>query len=142
MQFHCVLFSRTTTLQSTMGSIRSTTDVTKVAGVIEKLELVNFMCHSHLALEFNQNINFIVGKNGSGKSALMTALMVVLGTKATDTSRGKSLSNFIRLGCNQAHVKISLRNRGTNAYHQDRYGGHIVITRYINHSGSRYTVNT
>lgn len=64
-----------------------------VAGVIAKLELTNFMCHGNLVLDFNPSVNFIVGKNGSGKSAIMTALMVVLGTKAADTSRGKSLAS-------------------------------------------------
>jgi chromosome segregation ATPase len=64
--------------------------------VILKLELTNFMCHASLALDFNPAVNFIVGKNGSGKSAIMTALMVVLGSKATDTSRGKSLTSKSR----------------------------------------------
>lgn len=50
------------------------------------------MCHSNLELKFNQMINFITGRNGSGKSAIMAALVVVLGGTATLTGRGSGLS--------------------------------------------------
>ena len=34
-------------------------------GVIEKLVLINFMCHRRLDLSFSPNVNFILGRNGS-----------------------------------------------------------------------------
>lgn len=34
-------------------------------GIIEKIELENFMCHKRLEISFGTNINFIVGVNGS-----------------------------------------------------------------------------
>ncbi len=42
-------------------------------------------------MEFNQHINFIIGKNGSGKSAILTGIVVALGQKASSTSRGSSI---------------------------------------------------
>lgn len=51
----------------------------------------NFMCHDALEVDLNPNVNFIVGRNGSGKSAILTALIVGLGGKTKLTNRGSSL---------------------------------------------------
>lgn len=49
------------------------------------------MCHDALEVVLNPNVNFIVGRNGSGKSAILTALTVGLGARANVTSRGASV---------------------------------------------------
>jgi hypothetical protein len=49
---------------------------------------------------------------------------------------------FIRLGCNQARVRVVLRNIGNNAFQQDRYGKHITITRWISKNSAKYTIET
>lgn len=59
-------------------------------GRIEKMHLRNFMCHANLEMEFNQKINLLVGNNGSGKSAIITALAIGLGADARSTNRGKN----------------------------------------------------
>lgn len=61
------------------------------AGSVLRMILKNFMCHSHLEVTFNSNINYVIGRNGSGKSAILTALVVGLGGKATLTNRGNSV---------------------------------------------------
>jgi chromosome segregation ATPase len=43
-------------------------------------------------------MNFIIGHNGSGKSAVLTALTLCLGGKATATNRGSSMKSFIKEG--------------------------------------------
>lgn len=45
-------------------------------GTIKKVEIINFMCHEHLTVDFSPDITFITGPNGSGKSAILTALQV------------------------------------------------------------------
>ena len=35
------------------------------AGVIERIELVDFMCHRKLDVRLSPNVNFILGRNGS-----------------------------------------------------------------------------
>lgn len=67
-------------------------------GIIERVECYNFMCHEHFSVELGPLINFIVGKNGSGKSAVLTALTLCLGGKASATNRGQSLKSFIKEG--------------------------------------------
>ncbi|CAO2839082.1 unnamed protein product [Amaranthus hypochondriacus] len=69
------------------------------AGTIRRIKLENFMCHSHLAIEFGDYINFITGQNGSGKSAILTALCVAFGSRAKATNRAATLKDFIKTGC-------------------------------------------
>ena len=67
-------------------------------GIIESVTCTNFMCHGFLEIPLGPLINFIIGHNGSGKSAILTALTVCLGGKAAATNRGGSLKSFIKEG--------------------------------------------
>ena len=67
-------------------------------GIIESVTCTNFMCHSFLEISLGPLINFIIGHNGSGKSAILTALTICLGGKAAATNRGGSLKSFIKEG--------------------------------------------
>ena len=67
-------------------------------GIIESITCQNFMCHRHLDIRLGPLINFVVGRNGSGKSAILTALAICLGGKASSTNRGQSLKSFIMTG--------------------------------------------
>jgi len=57
------------------------------------------MCHDALEITLNENVNFIVGQNGSGKSAILTALTVGLGARANVTSRGTSVRGYYTIIC-------------------------------------------
>jgi chromosome segregation ATPase len=59
---------------------------------------VNFMCHKYLKIDLGPKINFVIGHNGSGKSAILTAITIALGANASATNRGKNLSSFIKEG--------------------------------------------
>lgn len=74
------------------------TNIPSDHGIIERVDCFNFMCHRHFSVELSPLINFIVGKNGSGKSAILTALTLCLGGKASVTNRGQSLKSFIKEG--------------------------------------------
>ena len=86
------------------------------AGAIEYIKMTNFMCHAKFDYYPNQRINFITGVNGSGKSAVMSALIFGLGGSAKMTNRGNANRNLIRTGQATASVEISLLNQGENAY--------------------------
>ncbi|EIN12535.1 P-loop containing nucleoside triphosphate hydrolase protein [Punctularia strigosozonata HHB-11173 SS5] len=106
------------------------------SGIIESIEMHQFMCHKFLTFTFGPQINFIIGHNGSGKSAVLTAITVALGGKATTTGRGSGLKSFIREGQNAAEVTIVLKNRGDEAYRPDVYGKSIAITRKFDKNGT------
>ncbi|XP_073705060.1 structural maintenance of chromosomes protein 6-like [Garra rufa] len=123
----------------TGGNVMSTSQsVIGEVGIIESISLKNFMCHSLLGpFEFGPNINFIVGNNGSGKSAVLTALIVALGGKALTTNRGSSLKGFVKEGESSADVSITLKNRGHDAYKPEVFGKSIIIDLRISSEGIR-----
>lgn len=106
------------------------------AGVIESLVLRNFMCHEYFEIEFGPQLNFIIGRNGSGKSAILTGISVGLGAKAADTNRGTSMKKLIKDGKNTARVLITLKNEGVGAYKKNTYGPRITIERVLQRQGT------
>uniref|UniRef100_A0A672K115 Structural maintenance of chromosomes protein 6 n=1 Tax=Sinocyclocheilus grahami TaxID=75366 RepID=A0A672K115_SINGR len=116
----------------------SSGDVMSEVGIIESISLRNFMCHSMLGpFEFGPNVNFVVGNNGSGKSAVLTALIVALGGKAHTTNRGSSLKGFVKERESSADVSITLRNRGRDAYKPEVFGQSIIVDLRISSEGMR-----
>lgn len=69
------------------------------SGQIRSIELKNFMCHAHLKVDFGPNLNFIGGVNGSGKSAVLVAITIALGSKAGFTNRSGNLGGLVKTGC-------------------------------------------
>ncbi|XP_067943065.1 structural maintenance of chromosomes protein 6-like [Watersipora subatra] len=103
----------------------------QAAGIIRKIELRNFMNHASLSFDFQPRVNFVTGRNGTGKSALLTGLMVGLGGKASATSRGNQLAGFVQYGKNVSDTKVTLGNTGPDAYHPEVYGESIVVERKL-----------
>ncbi|PKA46461.1 Structural maintenance of chromosomes protein 2-1 [Apostasia shenzhenica] len=106
------------------------------AGIIWRIRLENFMCHSSLQIELGDWANFITGQNGSGKSAILTALCVAFGCRAKDTQRASSLKDFIKTGCSYAAIFVEVKNEGEDAFKPEKYGPMITIERRITESSS------
>lgn len=105
------------------------------SGFLKSLSLINFMCHDSLELEFGPQINFIIGRNGSGKSAILTAILVGLGAKASETNRGNNIKDFIKDGKSFAKITIVFSNNGKNSFEKKRYGDSIIVERKIQRQG-------
>uniref|UniRef100_A0A3Q2Q5H1 Si:dkey-119f1.1 n=1 Tax=Fundulus heteroclitus TaxID=8078 RepID=A0A3Q2Q5H1_FUNHE len=121
-----------------ISQFQGPSDVVSDAGVVQSITLKNFMCHSLLGpFAFGSNVNFVVGNNGSGKSAILTALIVALGGNAMATNRGSSLKGFVKEGESSADVSITLHNKGKDAYKLDVYGPSITIDLRITREGLR-----
>ncbi|XP_048523241.1 structural maintenance of chromosomes protein 6 isoform X2 [Dendroctonus ponderosae] len=107
------------------------------AGTINHMTLKNFMCHSNFEIDFTKhNVSMVIGKNGSGKSAILTALIVGLGGKASLTNRGSSVKSFVKAGQSSGSVEIELCNEGPMAYKPRIYGKTITVVRNISASGA------
>ncbi|KAL5810852.1 hypothetical protein ACOSQ4_027420 [Xanthoceras sorbifolium] len=104
------------------------------AGTINRIRLENFMCHSSLQIELGEWVNFITGQNGSGKSAILTALCIAFGCRAKGTQRAATLKDFIKTGCSYAVVQLELKNQGEDAFKPEIYGDSITIERRITES--------
>lgn len=104
--------------------------------VLERIVIVNFMCHEHLVVELGPLLNFIVGENGSGKSAILTAITLCLGGKASSTNRGASLKSFIKEGQSQGSLSVSIKNQGPDAYKPDLFGDSIIVERTFRINGT------
>lgn len=105
-------------------------------GSIKSITVTNFMCHSNFHLTLNPRINFISGLNGSGKSAIQTALVVGFGARASITNRANSLKSLIKYGCSSATVSITVANGGekyfdSGPFKPNVYGKQITIIRVI-----------
>ncbi|KPM11958.1 structural maintenance of chromosomes protein 6-like protein [Sarcoptes scabiei] len=127
----------------------SVDDVDGNLGYIESITLQNFMCHTNFHLEFGSRINFIIGQNGSGKSAILNGIVLGLGGRASATNRGSGLSSFVKNGETKAKIIIKLSNYAhgqTNqesSYMFERYGKSITIERTIYISGySSYRIRS
>ena len=46
------------------------------AGIVKKIRLENFMCHSNFEMEFGDAVNFILGQNGSQSLSLISLLSI------------------------------------------------------------------
>ncbi|GAA5986925.1 hypothetical protein JCM10908_000953 [Rhodotorula pacifica] len=105
------------------------------AGVIRQVDLQNFMCHANTTVNFGPQVNFLVGVNGSGKSAVLTGITMALGGNAKATNRGQKGGDLVMEGKPSARVSVTLANVGEDAFQHHVYGDQITIERTINKAG-------
>eukprot|EP00126_Sphaerothecum_destruens_P000063 Sdes_comp10082_c0_seq1m1678 len=111
-------------------------------GILTRLFLQNFMCHTQLEVKFGPVVNFVIGRNGSGKSAILTAITIGLGGKASVTNRGGSVKDLIQKGCSSAFISISIKNEGPEGYLTEIYGKCITVERKISKDASTYRLKS
>eukprot|EP00571_Detonula_confervacea_P004793 CAMPEP_0172314882 /NCGR_PEP_ID=MMETSP1058-20130122/23427_1 /TAXON_ID=83371 /ORGANISM="Detonula confervacea, Strain CCMP 353" /LENGTH=501 /DNA_ID=CAMNT_0013028833 /DNA_START=11 /DNA_END=1513 /DNA_ORIENTATION=- len=104
------------------------------AGIIYEVHVENFMCHRKLSVKLCRNVNIIHGQNGSGKSAILTAIKLCLGSKHS-RRRSRNLKDLIRKDCSGAKLRVTILNKGANGYKPDVYGDYITVERTISMRG-------
>lgn len=133
------------------GHASSSTDQReRKLGSIASVRMINFMCHENLLVEFCPGVNFVVGENGSGKSAVFTALLCAFGGAARQSGRARNAGELIRRGCATATIEVVLRNDGEERFQDGstedwgfgpgEYGETLSIERKIHEKGGGYVV--
>lgn len=123
-------------VQKDFGAKRNHQNVPAECGIIEEIRCINFMCHVNLVITLGPLINFIIGHNGSGKSAVLTALQICLGGKATATNRAQNLKSLIKEGESHSSVQVRIKNQGALAFKPHEYGRSISVERHFSTNGS------
>ncbi|KAJ5999203.1 hypothetical protein N7451_007013 [Penicillium sp. IBT 35674x] len=126
---------QTQIIQEKYAQIQNEVNIASDHGILERVDCYNFMCHEHFSVELGPLINFICGKNGSGKSAVLTALTLCLGGKASATNRGQSLKNFVKEGKENSNIIVRIKNQGDGAYRPEVFGKSIIVERHFNRTG-------
>ena len=62
--------------------------------IIKKLELVNFRLHTNTVLTFSDNLNYIIGGNGQGKTTILESIYYLCTTKNLSQSLDKDVITF------------------------------------------------
>ncbi|XP_065365152.1 structural maintenance of chromosomes protein 6 [Calliphora vicina] len=130
------------TQNTTLSQSQRSNDDSRRCGKILHMRLTNFMCHSNLVIDFHSRVNFLVGNNGSGKSAILAALVLGLGGKAKDTNRSSSVKGFIKNGETSAKIEIEIANDGPQPYDPLVYGDKITIVRTISTNSGAYAIKS
>lgn len=103
---------------------------------IKEILLQDFMCHHNFEIKLGSGLNLIYGTNGSGKSTILTAIMVALGGRARSTSRSENLGGLVRTGCNNCWISIKFHVPPHVSEIFMKYGRELTVLRKINVKGS------
>jgi chromosome segregation ATPase len=83
-------------------------------GSITKITLCNFLTYDECTITPGPAMNMIIGPNGTGKSTIVCAIAIGLGTSTSILGRMKDLGSFIKHGKDRASISISLASSRSN----------------------------
>jgi DNA replication and repair protein RecF len=62
--------------------------------ILTSINLKNFRCHKEALLKFSDNLNYIVGGNGQGKTAILESIYYLCTTKSYNTNSDSEVLRF------------------------------------------------
>ncbi|XP_046650561.1 structural maintenance of chromosomes protein 5-like isoform X2 [Daphnia pulicaria] len=105
-----------------LSQTSSSENVAFMKGAIVRIHLKDFMTYNEVELIPGPNLNWILGPNGNGKSAIVSAICLGMAGKPSTIARASSLSCYVRHGVSKAIINIELHNSG---------GQKFLVTREI-----------
>ncbi|CRK96211.1 CLUMA_CG009639, isoform A [Clunio marinus] len=95
---------------------------TNEIGKIKSLALRDFLTYDELKFFPGENLNIIIGPNGTGKSTIVAGIILGCGGKPALLSRSKDISDYVKNGKNKAHIEIEIVsgiNDQTTIFHRN-----------------------
>lgn len=89
-----------------------------------------------MQLSYTKIPHLIDRRNFVGKSAVLAAIQICLGANARRTHRARNLKDLVRRDASAnmptgAKIRVTLYNRGSDAYQHEVYGDTITVERTI-----------
>ncbi|ESZ96596.1 hypothetical protein SBOR_3018 [Sclerotinia borealis F-4128] len=101
-----------------------------VPGAIVRVKLNNFVTYESAEFFPGPNLNMVIGPNGTGKSSLVCALCLGLGSSAKNLGRADKLGEFVKHGSKDGFIEIELQRRS------NEHENHIIRTRIVKDGNS------
>ncbi|XP_067615843.1 structural maintenance of chromosomes protein 5 isoform X2 [Eurosta solidaginis] len=101
--------------------------IAAVKGKIRSVYCKNFVTYGECTFYPTEYLNVIIGPNGTGKSTLVSAIVLGLGGKPELLSRSSSLGDYVKNGRSEAVVKVEIL--------RDASGKSTVFERQFPRSG-------
>ncbi|XP_035736266.1 structural maintenance of chromosomes protein 5-like [Vespa mandarinia] len=95
-------------------------------GIITQIYLENFVTYNKVVVKPGRNLNLIIGPNGTGKSTIVCAIVLGLGGKPNIIGRALHVKDYVKNGCNDAKIEITLKENHTKF---------VTITRLFDKKG-------
>lgn len=77
-------------------------------GKIFSIYLKNFTTHSEVTVYPGQQLNILIGPNGTGKSAIVAAIILGMGGSTKILSEHNKLSDYVKNGKDRATIRLVL----------------------------------
>ncbi|KAF2434889.1 structural maintenance of chromosome complex subunit SmcA [Tothia fuscella] len=77
-------------------------------GAIVRIKVKNFVTYTATEFRLGPNLNMILGPNGTGKSTVVCAICLGLGSKPSVLGRAKDIGEYVKHGYREADVEIEL----------------------------------
>ncbi|XP_077588924.1 structural maintenance of chromosomes protein 5 [Stigmatopora nigra] len=117
---HASQRSDASALTGSQSSQPDTEDVI-VEGVVVRITMKNFLTYENTTVHPGQNLNMVIGANGTGKSSIVCAICLGLAGKTTLLDRDDKIGGYVKRGHDKGSVEIELYKRS----------GNLIINREI-----------
>ncbi|KAF7870376.1 hypothetical protein EAF04_004122 [Stromatinia cepivora] len=113
-----------------IGSISDSPTITSgrgkfAPGAIVRVKLNNFVTYESAEFFPGPNLNMVIGPNGTGKSSLVCALCLGLGSSPKNLGRADKVGEFVKHGSKDAFIEIELQKKSNEREN------HIIKTRIL-----------
>ncbi|OXU28125.1 hypothetical protein TSAR_002632 [Trichomalopsis sarcophagae] len=92
-------------------------------GIITRIAMKNFVTYDEVVVKPGKNLNLIIGPNGTGKSTIVSAIVLGLGGSPSVIGRAPQIGHYVKSGEQNATIEIDLQN-GPNKF--------VTVTRMFN----------